>query len=311
MTLDRAAGLRPAGPAGAWLSGVPRRRWLQGLAAALVIGRTPAPDAAGSLQVRVTPPEPRPGDVVLVRVPGLVGAARVEWDGRPLPLFAAEGGQAALVGIDLDARPGPVRWRVLAPPAAAPLASGTITLRSRTFPTQPLTLPKGMVDLDAPTLARVTDERAVLSAALAGSAPIRLWRGSFRVPVEGGQPTGGFGLRRVLNGQPRSPHAGFDWAAPTGAPVVAANAGRVALVAEHFFAGRNVVLDHGLGLFTLYYHLDSVQVVLDEPVTAGQVIGKVGATGRVTGPHLHFGVLLGGARVDPEVLLSLTLPADE
>lgn len=304
--------MSPDGPAGARGRDLPRRRWLQGVVATLALaGRPAAAGSPGALQVRITPAEPRPGDVLLVRVPGLAPGARVEWAGRPLPLFAAEGGQAALVGIDLDTRPGAVRWRVLAPASGALLASGTVTLRSRTFPTQPLTLPKGMVDLDAPTLARVADERRVLTAALAGSVSSRLWRGTFRVPVEGGQATGGFGLRRVLNGQPRSPHTGFDWAAPTGTPVVAANAGRVALVAEHFFAGRNVVLDHGLGLFTLYYHLDAVQVVLDEPVIAGQPLGRVGATGRVTGPHLHFGVLLGGARVDPEVLLGLALPADE
>jgi murein DD-endopeptidase MepM/ murein hydrolase activator NlpD len=92
--------------------------------------------------------------------------------------------------------------------------------------------------------------------------------------------------------------------------VLAANAGRTALVAEHFFAGRNVLLDHGLGLFTLYFHLTEARVALGEPVAAGQVIGTVGATGRVTGPHLHFAVLLAGARVDPEALLRLTPPEE-
>jgi murein DD-endopeptidase MepM/ murein hydrolase activator NlpD len=167
-----------------------------------------------------------------------------------------------------------------------------------------------MVDLDAETLARVGTERAALKAALADGAPERLWRGPFRTPVEGGRPTGGFGLRRVLNGQPRSPHTGYDWAAPVGTPVLAVNAGRVALVAEHFFAGRNVVLDHGLGLFTFYYHLDETRVGAGEPVAAGQIIGAVGATGRVTVPHLHFAVVLGGARVDPEALLALTPPPE-
>ncbi len=167
-----------------------------------------------------------------------------------------------------------------------------------------------MVDLDAATLARVETEREELKAALAAGAVERLWRGPFRIPVDGGQPTGGFGLRRLLNGQPRSPHTGYDWAAPAGTPVLAANAGRAALVAEHFFAGRNVILDHGLGLFTLYFHLTETRVAQGEPVTAGQVIGTVGATGRVTGPHLHFAVLLNGARVDPEALLRLAPPEE-
>jgi murein DD-endopeptidase MepM/ murein hydrolase activator NlpD len=220
---------------------------------------------------------------------------------------------AALVGIDLDVRAGPIGWRVTRPSAAkngGALAAGAVVVRSRTFPSQQLTLPKGMVDLDAPTLARVETERGELRAALAAGASERLWRGAFRAPVEGGQPTGGFGLRRLINGQPRSPHTGYDWAAPVGTPVVATNAGRAALVAEHFFAGRNVVVDHGLGLFTLYYHLTETRLAPGETVTAGQVIGTVGATGRVTGPHLHFGVLLNGARVDPEALLRLA-PPDE
>jgi murein DD-endopeptidase MepM/ murein hydrolase activator NlpD len=167
-----------------------------------------------------------------------------------------------------------------------------------------------MVDLDAPTLARVETERGELRTALAAGASERLWRGPFRVPVEGGQPTGGFGVRRLINGQPRSPHTGYDWAAPVGTPVVAANAGRTVLVTEHFFAGRNVVVDHGLGLFTLYYHLTETRVEPGESVAAGQVIGTVGATGRVTGPHLHFAVLLNGARVDPEALLRLVPPEE-
>jgi murein DD-endopeptidase MepM/ murein hydrolase activator NlpD len=183
-------------------------------------------------------------------------------------------------------------------------------VRPRTFPTQQLTLPKGMVDLDAATLARVETERGELRAALAAGASERLWRGPFRVPVEGGQPTGGFGVRRLINGQPRSPHTGYDWAAPVGTLVVAANAGRTVLVTEHFFAGRNVVVDHGLGLFTLYYHLTETRVEPGESVAAGQVIGTVGATGRVTGPHLHFAVLLNGARVDPEALLRLVPPEE-
>jgi murein DD-endopeptidase MepM/ murein hydrolase activator NlpD len=269
--------------------------------------------AAEGVRVAVAPSSPQPGAVLLLRVTGAPSDLRVEWDGRPLPVFPSAGGWAALVGVDLDVRPGPIGWRVTRPSGAkngGALAAGAVTVRARTFPTQPLTLPKAMVDLDPPTLARVETERAELKAALADGARERLWRGPFRVPLEGGQPTGGFGLRRVINGQPRSPHTGYDWAAPVGTPVLAVNAGRVALVADHFFAGRNVVLDHGLGLFTLYYHLAETRVTADETVATGQVIGAVGATGRVTGAHLHFGVLLGGARVDPEALLALAVPAE-
>ena len=289
-----------------------RRTFLIG-GALLGLATPAAAVTEGPVRVTVAPPSPQPGDVVLLQISGGPPDVRADWDGRPLALFPTAHGVAALIGIDLDVRPGPIGWRVTRPSVAkngGALATGAVTVRARTFPTQPLTLPKGMVDLDAPTLARVETEREELKAALAAGAAERLWRGPFRIPVDGGQPTGGFGLRRLLNGQPRSPHTGYDWAAPAGTPVLAANAGRAALVAEHFFAGRNVVLDHGLGLFTLYFHLTEARVAPGESVSAGQVIGTVGATGRVTGPHLHFAVLLNGARVDPEALLRLAPPEE-
>jgi hypothetical protein len=289
---------------------VKRRTFLVG--SALLAGLAP-PASAGGVRVSVTPPSPQPGDVVLLELVGAPPDARVDWDGRPVPLFTTERGLAALVGLDLDVRPGSLGWRVTRPSAAkngGALATGAVTVRPRTFPVQQLTLPKNMVDLDAPTLARVEAERRELDAALAAGAGERLWRGPFRTPVEGGQPTGGYGLRRLINGQPRSPHTGYDWAAPAGTPVLAANTGRVALVAEHFFAGRNVILDHGLGLFTLYFHLTEARVAPGEAVEGGQVIGTVGVTGRVTGAHLHFAVQLGGARVDPESLLHLVPPEE-
>jgi hypothetical protein len=291
---------------------VRRRTFLIG--GALLGLATPAAAATeGPVRVTMAPPSPQPGDVVLLQISGGPPDVRADWDGRPLALFPTAHGVAALIGIDLDVRPGSIGWRVTRPSVAkngGALATGAVTVRPRTFPTQPLTLPKGMVDLAAPTLARVETEREELKVALAAGTGERLWRGPFRIPVDGGQPTGGFGLRRILNGQPRSPHTGYDWAAPAGTPVLAANTGRAALVAEHFFAGRNVVLDHGLGLFTLYFHLTEARVAPGESVSAGQVIGTVGATGRVTGPHLHFAVLLNGARVDPEALLRLAPPEE-
>src|SRR4030095_9774187 len=106
-------------------------------------------------------------------------------------------------------------------------------------------------------------------------------------PVAGTQVPTGFGARRIINGQPRAPHAGADYAADRGTPVVAAHRGRVALVADFFFPGRLVALDHGLGLYTLYFHLDTVVVTDGELVDRGQTVGTVGSTGRATGPHLH------------------------
>jgi len=280
---------------------------------ALALAPTASPGAP-PLSVVLVPADPRPGDVVLLRVPGGPPDLGGEWDGRPLRVFAGPEGPCALVGIDLDTPPGPVSWRLTRPGSGGEpvmVRAGTVRVRSRTFETQRLTLPPGQVDLDAATLARVRAEQAELAGTLAGGAATRLWRGPFRTPVEGGRATGGFGLRRIINGQPRSPHVGFDWAAPRGTPVFTANAGRVALVGDYFFAGRLVVVDHGLGLFTHYYHLDEVRVAAGETVAPGQPIGAVGATGRATGPHLHFAVSLGGARVDPMALLGLALPSED
>ena len=137
--------------------------------------------------------------------------------------------------------------------------------------------------------------------------PERLWRGRFTRPVAGTEPGSGFGARRIINGRRRSPHGGLDFSATTGTPVVAANSGRVALVAEFFFPGRFVALDHGLGLYTLYFHLDAVSVAEGQRIDRGQTLGTVGATGRSTGPHLHFGAPVGAARVDPSALLGLAV----
>jgi hypothetical protein len=295
-------------PAGGRSTG---RREALGLLALLGAAAAAGPALAlgPRLALEARPAHPQPGDVVLVRVPRGPADLAGEWGGRPLRFFPGADERLALAGVDLDTPAGPLRWRLTRPgPDGTPrlAGEGQVTVRGRSFETQRLTLPSRQVDLDPATLARVQAEQAELRAALQRSAAERLWAGRFRPPVAEGRPTGGFGLRRLINGQPRSPHAGFDWAAPTGTPVTAANAGRVALVGEHFFAGRLVVLDHGLGLHTLYFHLDAAQVAAGDPVAAGQALGTVGATGRVTGPHLHFAVVLDGARVDPESLLRVS-----
>jgi len=135
--------------------------------------------------------------------------------------------------------------------------------------------------------------------------PDRFWRAPFRLPLEGAPQGTGFGRRRVINGEPRAPHTGEDFSAPAGAPVLAANAGRVVLAGEQFFSGKSLVLDHGQGLYTMYFHLETILVGPGQRVASGDVVARVGSTGRVTGPHLHWGARLNGARIDPEELLRL------
>jgi len=277
--------------------------WLLGLGAAALADE-------GSGGIRWQPETVEPGGILLLTVRG-VGpeGVRGSLGSTPLAFFPTPDGAAALVGADLELATRALPWRLIVRDGVGPSRqlSGRLPVRSREFPTQQLTLPRDQVDLDPQTLARVEAEAARLRGVLEGRTPGRFWQGAFVRPVEG-RETGGFGLRRIINGQPRSPHAGFDWAAPAGTPVVAANTGVVALVDEQFFPGRLVVLDHGLGLFTLYFHLEAVEVAEGERVGRGWRIGRVGATGRATGPHLHFGVRLAGARVDPQALLRLPLP---
>ena len=278
---------------------------------ALLVAAAPA-QAREALSVRWEPRVVRQGDVAMVFVTGLPDAKAVEGSlaGQPLTFFPYGDGYAALAGIDLEARPGMATWRVGVMDARdRPLkASGRLQIRARKFPVQRLTLPREMVELDAPTLQRVEEESKRLRTLYATITPERHWRGRFAKPVGVPDAGEGFGARRIINGQPRAPHAGLDYSADAGTPVVGANAGHVALVAEYFFPGRLVVLDHGLGLYTLYFHLERADVADGDRVDRGQIIGRVGASGRATGPHLHFAAHLRQTRIDPALLLQLRLP---
>ena len=267
--------------------------------------------AAGSPSVTWRPKRPHVGDIVWVHVGGVADAAAIEGSlgDRTLVFFPYAGGHAAVVGIDLDVKPGPQTWRlaVLEPARAPRRLTGQLAIQLRDYPVQRLTLPEKMVDLDPETERRAVSEGERLRTLYRTITLERLWRGRFARPVAGTEPPTGFGARRIINGKPRAPHSGADYAAERGTPVVAANSGRVALVADFFFPGRLVALDHGLGLYTLYFHLDSVAVTDGEMVDRGQTVGTVGATGRATGPHLHFGVQLAGSRIDPAALFALDL----
>lgn len=167
-------------------------------------------------------------------------------------------------------------------------------------------MPRRFVELSARDRARAAREAKHLAALFRSVLDRRLWAGPFRVPLEGVQPSSSFGRRRIVNGQPRSPHTGVDLGAPAGTAVQAMQRGRVVLDESLFFSGRTVVLDHGLGLFSLYGHFSESRVSVGRVVEAGEIIGLVGATGRATAPHLHWAVRLGDARVDGLDLVALT-----
>jgi murein DD-endopeptidase MepM/ murein hydrolase activator NlpD len=170
------------------------------------------------------------------------------------------------------------------------------------YPVQKLTLPKRQVDLSAEDLARVRRESREI-ARLWGRESDRRFELPLHPPLDPLPEGSRFGSRRIINDQPRSPHSGADYSASAGEAVLAAADGVVALVGEHFFAGRSVFLDHGDGLISMYFHMSAIEVKQGQTVSRGQVIGRVGSSGRATGPHLHFGLRWHRARVDPALLL--------
>lgn len=258
------------------------------------------------------PLETKTGEVLLVTVsvegqdPTVVG----EFRQRPVPFFKIhEPGQyGALIGIDFSADPvqEELKVRVQEGSKTRLIERYSIRVHRTKFGVQELTLPQEKVDLDPETLDRVEAEQQEMLDHLSGISAERLWKGPFLLPVEG-KVAGTFGLKRVINGQPRNPHSGEDIYAPEGSAVAASNDGIVKLTGEHFFSGKSIVIDHGLGLFTMYFHLSEIFIKEGEPVSKGQTIGLVGSTGRVTGPHLHWGARLNGARVNPLSLIKLSL----
>jgi murein DD-endopeptidase MepM/ murein hydrolase activator NlpD len=245
-------------------------------------------------------------ELVLPHEPGLISAA-VEWDGRTAA-FASEGSQwLALIGVDLEAMPGIHVAKIVVHFAddRTETREQEIEVAAGTFPTTHLEVEPRYVELSPEDAARSAREDRAIAAIYATTTPERLWQEPFAAPLEGVGGGRNFGHRRVFNGAPRAPHSGTDLTATTGTPVRAANRGRVVLSQDLFFSGNAVFLDHGLGVYSVYLHLSEIQVREGDIVEQGAIVGLAGATGRVTGPHLHWGVRVLGARVDPFTLLSL------
>lgn len=228
--------------------------------------------------------------------------------GRALLFYPVRGGGwAALAGIDLDVPPGPAALDIVLNGPQGPRPwTRTITVAPKTFPRRNLTVDDRYVRLSPADEARVAREQARTAALYATAGPSPLFGGRFASPIAGATASR-FGERRVFNGVPKDPHSGADLRAAQGDPVRAPAAGRVALAGDLFYSGSTVVLDHGLGLYTVYAHLSRIDVVEGQSVAARSVLGLVGSTGRVTGPHLHWGVKFSGDRVDPFSLTSLPL----
>jgi murein DD-endopeptidase MepM/ murein hydrolase activator NlpD len=244
-------------------------------------------------------------------VPG--GIAIVELgpsEGKPSAFFldgqvmvkSTDSGWVALVGLPLTTRPGTQALRV----DSGEGKSATLHFKvvDKQYEEQHITLEnKRMVNPYAKDLERIREEQARSRKAFASWDGQRSAQLDFRLPVKG-RLSGSFGKRRFFNEQPRAPHSGLDIAAATGTEVVAPTAGRVIETGNYFFNGNTVFIDHGEGLVTMYCHLDTIAVEKGQEVRQGEIIARVGMTGRVTGPHLHWSVSLNNTRIDPALFLS-------
>ncbi len=251
----------------------------------------------------------RQGEVLLFTLPASSNAQAVvgQFQNQSILFFKAFSEMpdrySALIGVDLAQTPATYPLYVaLKRKEGKEQQEYAVAVIPADFGTETLTLPKETVDLDEKTAARVEKEAEQFRNIFSKSVEERLWKNPFRVPIEGAI-AGTFGQKRIINGQEKNPHTGEDIAAPLGAEVVASNHGKVVLAGDFFFNGLSIVIDHGGGLFTMYFHLSEIKVQEGAFIKQGEVIGLVGQSGRATGPHLHWGARLHNARVDPFSLI--------
>jgi hypothetical protein len=267
----------------------------------------PAPTCSAGARLALSGRVASEGSVLLARLTAktLVSGLKASWDGREAPFWQESGNGSAggsrawagLLAVDLEKTPGTYTFELRTDDGGLS-CSGSVRVIKGLFPTERLTVEKQFVEPNPEQAERAKAEGEKWSAIVATVTPKRLWTGAFRLPLDGVTTGGNFGRRRILNGQARSPHSGVDFPVPTGTPVHASQAGKVVLAEPLFFAGNTVIVDHGLGVYTFYLHLSAFAVKAGDSVEEGTVLGQVGATGRVTGPHLHWGVTIDRERVN-------------
>lgn len=251
-----------------------------------------------------------PGDLLQVRLHAQSPIGRVECSfiEQPVLFYPIGDGRRweALAGIDLESKPGlySLAGTVWMSDGRSKPIEKSLRVLPKKFPVQRIRVQQKYVTLDRRDSERAAREHRQLTEIWQAATAQRLWAEPFIRPVAS-KLTSGFGRRRIVNGEPRSPHSGVDLRATTGTLIRAANSGRVVMAKDLFFAGKTIILDHGLGLYTLYAHCSKMRTKAGDQVGQGEIIGEVGATGRVTGPHLHWACRINGARVNPLNLTAL------
>ncbi len=248
------------------------------------------------------------GEIVPVYVIGALDTVTGKFDGDILPFVrTAPDSFYTLLAADMDKKPGSYKLVINAKrfDGTEEILVRGITLKDAGFPLQKLTLPPAKVFPDSAANRRIGRETALRNRKWKDWSERPYWSEKFIAPLKGELKR--FGSRRVINGAKRNPHSGADISAPEGTPVIAPAGGKVLLTGDFFFTGKSVYIDHGLGMIGMFFHLVEIGVAEGEMVEQGQVIGKVGATGRVTGPHLHWGIRWRDKRINPASLLKLQL----
>jgi murein DD-endopeptidase MepM/ murein hydrolase activator NlpD len=251
----------------------------------------------------IQPKKIGPGDVVTIVTGTVSGPVEGTFNGKSIHFNSAKKTSKAIIGIDLNIEPGKYPLEVI---INGKKILKNIRIVKKKYPIQRLTLPGDMVELSPENEARADREQARTDAIWPVDS-VRFWRGNFIEPLPGKELGTPFGVRRIINKIPKNSHSGVDVTAEEGEPVHAPNNGVAVLVDDLFFSGNSVVLDHGQGIYTMFFHLSKSTVKRGHMVMKGDVIGLVGSTGRSTGAHLHWGVRMQGARVDPLKLIKLEL----
>lgn len=277
------------------------KRWL--VACLLTLGCVSVAWAGG---LELDPPEIGDGGVTWLRWKGAAPVPAVARLGeRSFPLQPDGEGLAGLVGVDLQTPPGsyPIQVRPGDASGVGETLEIKLQVRAEQREVERLTLPPEMVTPKAPEVLERIEREAELLQVIYRNSSGELPGGPYQLPVD--SPLGSpFGLRRILNGEPRSPHSGVDFRSQQGTPIHAPTAGRVAWTGDLYYTGSTVVLDHGGGLVSIFAHLSEIAVEPGQTLQAGERLGAVGSSGRATGPHLHWSTRLGTARVDPLAVLA-------